>query len=120
MHIINALLNLSMVIGGGMVIWSIYDLYVRLGMRRALVRSLANDPEFVQKSPHVWETDWEAQYIDEDFKTLRKLIQQHIERLGFRRSGILTIPLNQAHLINRLRYIRGLTYEVEKCVRQQV
>lgn len=117
MHAINFLMIASLVVGGIVVIWSIYDLYIKLRMYSSLIRSLADDPEFVQGTPHIWKTEWEDQCADEEFNRLRAIIRKHIETLGFRRSQVLLEPLSQAHLINRLRYIQGLAYDVEKRVR---
>jgi hypothetical protein len=117
MHPINLLLYLSLVIGTAMVIWSCYDLYFKLLMRRALIKSLACDPEFLTGAPHVWTTAWEEQFADEKFQRLRAIIRMHIDQLAFRRPRALLQPLNQAHLVNRLRYVQGLVYAVEK--RQQ-
>lgn len=116
MHAINFLMIASLVIGGVVVMWSIYDLYIKLHMYSTLIRSLADDPEFVQGTSHIWETEWENQCADEEFNRLRAIIRKHIEKLGFRRPQVLIEPLTQAHLINRLRYIQGLACDVEKHV----
>jgi hypothetical protein len=119
MHPISLIMAICVTAAGTMLVWSCYDLYILLRMRRALVRSLASDAEFVNGASHVWETGWEDQYVDEEFKKLRSIIQRHIDQLRFRRPASLLQPLNQAHLINRLRYIRGLAYDVEKRLEAQ-
>lgn len=118
MHTINVLLYFVLVIGAATVIWSCYDLYAKLAMRRTLIRSLASDPEFLKGSSHVWGVTWEEQYVDEKFEKLRTIIRAHVDQLAFRRPKVFLQPLNQAHLVNRLRYVQGLVYAVQRCQRR--
>ena len=114
MQILSVLMMMSLIVGALGVVWACYDLYRKLAMRSALVRSLATDPEFVHDAPHVWECDWRDQCDDERFKRLRAIIRNHIQLLHLPWPADVLWPLDQPHLMNRYRYVRSLVREVEQ------
>jgi hypothetical protein len=118
MDSLSTFLVIGMVVCMPLCIWAVYDLYMTFFMYSRLVQSLAQDPEFLHRAPHVWECDWQDQCEDEQFKRLRTIIRDHIDGLRFRNPKQILWPLNQAHLINRFRYVRGLARAAEKRAHQ--
>jgi hypothetical protein len=86
--------------------------------RRALIRSLAKNPEFLQALPRLKARAANDECFDDEFKTLRAIISKQIDAEGFRKPDELSSPMHQRPSRNRVRYIRGLVHEVEKQLSQ--
>lgn len=114
MHLFDIFLLIGMAIGGLMSLSVLYDLYRAFSLHTALVRSLAADQEFLLRAPQVWQREWQDQCDDADFKKLCAIIVEHIVRLSMQQSREMPWPMNQTHLMRRVRFVRALVSAVQK------